>query len=525
MPEDSPFKDPTIIKSKVPNLENEPTIKILLYTDDPTLVVRQIAKDFGLGSMISHLETHQLAFANISITLKSRYPQLTAKPVQRINRLLEDEEKTEAFDQVWFFGVHQINKKSFSLGIGGGGPDSELDKDEVEALRIRMDAGRLGVLVTGDHANHRPPDAVENENSPCADEARRERFLGLGRALSRCIPRAGQLRDWEGEPTANPRHSINTQVVMFAANIDTETRFQEDQVPQQLILKTFNDAGRPSREGHPHPLFLYKKGGAIQLFPDHLHEGETTIPKELNNEWITVNGIRPKPRIIAFGLDKRNGKKFKLMAAYDGDAVDAGRIVADSSWHHYFNENLRNFPPQSRVGLPADQIGQFYANLVLWLTPKHKRKKMADTMSLWLAQQPTIAELAGPVPSQHIDIMVNTGRMAKLLLAEVASDCEIHELLQMIVPDRYMRRHQSLYFPEKRFTLSPLPSKDLLLGSLIHVAPNEMPESLMLTMSSAEAVLVRRNAMASATEIAFKKQQLRIAGTAKLAQKLFGDNG
>ncbi len=524
MPEESAFKDPTTIKSKLLNLENEPTIKILLYTDDPQMVVRPTGPPLGLGMMISHLETHPLAFANISITLKSRYPTFTATPVQRINQLLKDEEATKAFDQVWFFGLHQINKDQFRLGINGGGPDSELDKEERQYLAAQMDNG-LGVLVTGDHANRRPTDARDNPDAPCKDDARNERFLGLGRALGRCIPRAGQMRDWENDPTANPRHSINSQVLTFGADIEKETRFQEDAIGQQLILKTFNRAGRPARQGLPHPLFLYKQGRAIQLFPDHLHEGAATVPAELNSDWKTVNGIQPKPRIVAYGLDKRNGRKFKLLSVYDGDAVGAGRIVADSSWHHYFNDNLNRFPPQSRLNSAADQIGQFYANLALWLAPRSKRMMMAHTMARWLKEQPLIAELAGSVPSQHIDTMVTTGTIAKKMLAEVASDCEIHELLQMIVPESWTKRFESLYFPEGRFTLSPLPSKELMLGSLIHAAPKELPESVTMAMSSEDTVLVERNAMTTAAEIAFKKQELRIKGTAKLAQKLFGNNG
>ncbi|HJT29488.1 MAG TPA: hypothetical protein VJ784_18890, partial [Pyrinomonadaceae bacterium] len=257
MPEDSPNDAETSISCTLHNLPDseKPTIRILLYTDDPQEVVQQTGSPFGLGVMISHLQSRPPAFAKLCVKLVSRYPKGSDKASNKINIVLEEAEKAQKpFDQVWFFGLHQINKQRFSLGIGGGGPESELDKNEVSALRTRMDAG-LGVLVTGDHANERPEGALDNPDSPIPDDARNEQFLGLGRALGRSVPRAGMLRDWEGNPTSDPRHSFNTQVITFGTSL-TQIGLQKDTVPQQLILKTFNERGKPSFDGHPHPLFF-----------------------------------------------------------------------------------------------------------------------------------------------------------------------------------------------------------------------------------------------------------------------------
>jgi hypothetical protein len=503
---------------------DKPTIKILLYTDDPKEVVEGVGPPFGLGSMINHLSTHPLAFANLSITWAGRYPGLSTRALNRINTLLAKEEETtnEPFDQIWFFGLHQINRQTFTLGIGGGGPESELDAKEVEALKSAMDKG-LGVLITGDHANQRPLDAIAtNPNPDYPDPLRGERFLGLGRALGRCIPRAGALRDWEGKPTAHPLYSFNTQVVIFGANVDSEIAFQTDATPQQLILRTFNERGKPSIKGRPHPLFFYRLGQAIQLFPDHLHEGAVRLPNKLDEKvWPKVNGVQPAPRIVAYGLDKRNGRRLNLIAAYDGDMVNTGRIVADSTWHHYFNTNLRGFPATAEPCTPGDQIGQFYSNLALWLTPRHKRSLMADTMSRWISQQPHIAEVVGPQPSKRLSDIINTGSTAMKLLASVASDCEIHELFQLVVSPSRTKRYETLYFPEKDLTLSPLPSKELLLGSLIHGVPQEPAETISKSMFNEARVNFRYTANVAASELAFKKQKLRIERAVRLAQRFF----
>jgi hypothetical protein len=526
MPEDSLSDVEIPITCTLHNLTDseKPTIRILLYTDDPQEVVEQTGPGFGLGVMISHLRSRPPAFANLWVKLVSRYPQGSDKASNKINIVLEEAEKAQKpFDQVWVFGLHQINKQRFSLGIGGGGPESELDRDEVSALRTRMDAG-LGVLVTGDHANERPEGALDNPESPIPDDARNEQFLGLGRALGRSIPRAGMLRDWEGKPTANPRHSFNTQVIAFGTSL-TQIGFQKDPIPQQLILKTFNERGKPSFEGRPHPLFFYRQGTAILLYPDHLHEGAVTLPAELDEKlWPkTIDGFQPQPRIVAHGVDKRNARKLKLIAVYDGDAVNAGRIVADSTWHHYFNVNLREFPPGSAPLTPADQIGQYYANLALWLSPLAKRAEMADAMSRWLERQPEIAEVVGPQPSSRNSDVLMTGSLAMKYLAEVASDCEVHELLQLIVPRSTGKRYESLYFPDESSSLSPLPSKELLLGLLIHKTSKEPTEMLTLEALSEARLTFRRDAIMAASAIAFKRQRRRVELTAQRSQRLFPD--
>ena len=93
---------------------------------------------------------------------------------------------------MWFFGIRQCNVT--------GQPENELTNAEVADLQSWMDSGG-GVLMTGDHANPRPFGA-----DPGLDA-----LVILGRALGHRVPRAGELRRWEGLPDATIAGSHNTQ--------------------------------------------------------------------------------------------------------------------------------------------------------------------------------------------------------------------------------------------------------------------------------------------------------------------------
>lgn len=520
---------PTNSSNELPHLprSGKPKLRILLYTDDPELVVGPTHGPFGLELMSEHLRGHEPAFADLSIMLESRYPLGSSSADNRINTVLKKADDSEKpFDQVWFFGFHQINKEPFTLGIGGGGRDSELDGDEVKDLRRRMDAG-LGVLVTGDHANQRPIEVLPPpSNLDCEDPSRDKRFLGLGRALGRGIPRAGLLRDWEGKPTANPRHSFNTQVVNFGTNVDNEIGFQRDPLPQQLILRTFDETGQPALDGKPHPLFFYRDGHAIQLFPDHLHEGAVVIPKHLDEkDWSKrkTDGFQPRPRVVAFGLDKRNGRKLKLVAAYDGDHVGAGRIVADSSWHHYFNVNLQDFRHPGEAFTATDQIGQFYGNLAVWLAPIEKRYEMAAAMMQWLTTNPEIAEEVSSLPGNRLREIIAVGSTIRRMLSIVASSCEIHELLQVLIDESYRKCYETLYLPERGFTLSTLPSKELILGCLVNEVRQDLNQAVALSLSTADRSAARRKAVNVSCNLAFETQKLKLEEISAAAQSYFSE--
>jgi hypothetical protein len=446
-----------------------PTIKILFYTDDP----REITQGnnlLGLRLMIEHLNGHQPAFARIRHQWVSRSSNVNNHADNKIDEILRKEEETtgKPFDEIWFFGMHQANTEKFSLTVSRGGNESELGEAEVLALENWMalngSKGSVGggVLMTGDHSNERPDGTIPGENPRCPDNSAGQEFLGLGRALGRCVPRAGQLRTWEGAPTYRTNDSHNTI---------EGSGFQTDKVPQQLVLKNVNVDGDPDPNGQPHPLFFYRQGIWIEVFPDHAHEGALHCPSSFDPEvWPALEGQpQPLPHVVACGIDKRHGTMLDLVAAYNGDRANVGRIVADSTWHHYLNINLKNFRHPAPEGSPADQIGQFYGNLALWLSPRSVRYEMGLSMLWQLADYTLLLENVGD--------KLSVGTAAYAILSQVASPCETHELIQAIVPERYRAMNfveGGMNFVEGGLVLSSLPSRELLLGYILDSYHQEM---------------------------------------------------
>lgn len=503
----------------------KPRIKILLYTDAPEIVTRERFGAFGLGRMIDHLEGHAPVFGRFDVRYESRYINNSLEANNMLDSLLTREAETGLqFDQIWFFGLHQINRSGRSLMFRGGTPESELTTAESRALQNWMDDHQGGVLVTGDHANKRPTDASpDNLNELFPDHKRNEPFIGLGRALGRGIVRAGELRVWEGDPTSLPGHSFNTHFVRRGINI-TDTILEGDRFPQRISPTFFDDVGRPVENGgQRHPLFFYTDDQAIEFLPDHVHEGAVVV-SDLSDEQIwrrNEAGFKPEPQVIAKGINAATGTKLPLLVAYDGTAVNRGRIVADSSWHHYFNDNLEGLLFPAPDNSPADQIGQFYANLGIWLCPIKKRQQMADVMTEWLVRHPVVLEGFGPVSTDELPELLGTGGAALTLLKRVASPCEIHELLQMKVPEERRQKVETLHLSEDPFLPSVLPSKQLLLGYIVNRFSEEPSGTSDVAFPDKSAVSIRRPV--SAAEQAFRRQQTEVVRTRRETEKLFPD--
>jgi hypothetical protein len=419
----------------------KPTIKILLYTDDPQIApTNEFGQFFGLGSMIDRLKAHEPAFATLDIRWFSRNSNAYSHADNKLTDILSRED----FDEIWFFGLHQSNTNQFSLLARRGGPESELNEEEVAALtewmKIHDDGcGGGGILMTGDHANENPLNVPAGTNGNRKDPVASEEFLGLGRALGRNVPRAGALRKWEGPPTY---HSDNSLSTIFNGGLQT------DRVPQQLELRTVNAFGDPDPNGQPHPLFYYKEGTFIEVFPDHAHEGAVVLPDETALLDTNVWPGQIRPQVVALGRDARKPDPLNIIATYNGDLAGVGRIVADSTWHHYMNLNLRNFPHPAPPDSPSDQIGQFYANLAVWLAPKCKREAMARLMFWELARYTLLLEEREDAES--------TGATANAVLATAVSPCEVNELIQVYTP----KEVTDLYAEGK----IELPSKEALIG-------------------------------------------------------------
>jgi len=415
----------------------KPTVKILCYTDD-TGVQMDRSTAFGLGILKDWLQSANPFYANFQLDLLNRHDGGHAH--NKLTAAL-----LGGYDQVWFFGVGQCNLSTE--------PQNELTAPEIAALQTWMDAGG-GVLITGDHANPKPFGA----------DAGLDPLLNLGRAIGKGVPRAGQLRKWEGLPDASITNNHNTMVPTAAlpdVNVGGQPQ-QSDHVPQQLILTRHTvPTWHPYfiRKKRPHPLFCGRTG-LIDIFPDHMHEGLPVLPTAYGPEWPTgPGGIQPLPAIEAKGTDKRNGAIYPVSIAYDGDDGSVGRIVADATWHHYFNINLEGFtsgsPAFTADGSPEQKaLANYYQNLAVWLSPKAKRQAMRCSIWWWLVTHPEIIEVAR-APFWIL------GGAAYDVLGRWASQCTITEFIWIDFP-KYL-----LYERDPKHPPLPWPPEEVILGGIL----------------------------------------------------------
>ena len=89
-----------------------------------------------------------------------------------------------------------------------------------------------------------------------------------------------------------------------------------------------------------------------------------------------------------------------MVSVFDGARVGIGRIVADSSFHHYISMNLNGLEAIDNSGNPVpgsdlDQIAQYFWNLVVWLAPANLQTTMKWALPLRAALLPDVLEVTG----------------------------------------------------------------------------------------------------------------------------------
>ena len=203
-----------------------------------------------------------------------------------------------------------------------------------------MDTRLGGVFATGDHADP-------------------------GSALCARLPRARSMRRWTTTaasnvvPMAVPQNSGPNRHHTFRKGDDAYYTFNDesDIYPMRLTLKRKppNNWSPFFAESAPHSVLCGPRV-AITAFPDHAHEGDCIVPATLTAAEYP-GGVAPE--VIARGRNvvgrTKSGftivepREFGLLGAYDGHlpAANVGCVLVNSTWHHWFNINLRgldNFP-------------------------------------------------------------------------------------------------------------------------------------------------------------------------------------
>lgn len=308
------------------------------------------------------------------------------------------------YDQIWIFGI--------------GSAPFALSGQEVAVISTFMNGGG-GVFATGDHG-------------------------ALGQALCGSLPRIRHMREWQSVPMgAEPSASVAVNridtVVNPGANALYEFADQSDAIPQRIypnyrVTDTDGLAGS-AWQATLHPLLMLPGASAtrsstdaggpasgftldMDVLPDHPHESvcyEVATPGVLSGTYTisgqnfaefqpsaASRGQRVGAEIVAFAVSGGRAvqetwkppvrpRMFGVISAYDGRLAQPyagqsqrpGRIVCDSTWHHFVNINLDG-TGSGRTGLGSgsgaaftpspdlEKIYTYFRNIVRWLQPANR---------------------------------------------------------------------------------------------------------------------------------------------------------
>lgn len=433
-----------------------PTVRILIVVDGPIDLNFGISPGFGLGKVIDTLESENF-YSNVrfSITGASRagtqntIPSATSKQFKYTGfKFNMAGFNINNYHQIWFFGFDPGNNGSPNDAnidtVSGANPNPLNDPAEISILSTWMNANQGGVLAMGDHHY-------------------------LGASLCSKIPRVRKMRRWtnaDNVPSISgpDRHDTN-QDKIGVGEIPFEA--QADDVPQPIeVLKKRYAKYIFTTVAIPHPI-LCGAEGVIDIFPDHPHEGEVLgtlydtgtggTPVNLTGNYPdatsefpnnTSGSGTPEPQIIALGHpintprhDKNQPDNlhnpshtnstapFGLVNVYDGEPAGVGRIVTDSTWHHWFNINLTGLDTVASAD-KYRKIQNYYTNVAVWLCNKNLRNSILVTW-VWTY---LIREF-DPMRFSIHDSIWRLGITARDVLGNRASQCNAYEFIKIYIPE------------------------------------------------------------------------------------------
>lgn len=495
------------------------TVKILMVTDD---FLHFGAGDFGLSELVRVMTNESPGFwVRFQVTKAHRGADSNAN----LQFFQFTADVLRQYDQVWLFGSLRSRPPY----------NGKLSDPELRALAEFMDRGG-GVFATGDHED-------------------------LGAAMGGWVPRVRNMRKWfypgagpmgepvapvgtPGQPNLQNRYDTNRQGHDPGYQFDD----QSDDVPQEIAPRYYSARLSALRETiYPHPVLCGPRG-AIKVLPDHAHEGECYVPANLESEINLAGYNAPEYRTLSDGSilapeviatatvigghtttfpdgtakPPTVGRTFGVLGAYDGHRIESaniGRIVVDSTWHHFININLIGTPGGltaiKRQGFNATPAGRavyedikaYFHNTAVWLAPKAKQECMmrrALWNSRWL--YPLVEELPRLESREAIaklspDVLFLIGTVARDALGRLAPRCQSTRwLFDIIIPRLQERFRFPIPLPDpwapvnkQEVLASPVLGGqqvlDAILGSMVLAIAAEFPEKNVQVLEKVDLVL------------------------------------
>jgi len=401
---------------------------------------------FSLSALCEVLEHSPDWWVRYDLTKMHRQTDPLGAADKNDFRFTDKDFNINEYDQIWFFGA----RTNFN--------DSQRLSDAELAIVARwMDEKQGGVFAVGDHAD-------------------------FGASLCGRIPRVATMRKWAPaqsppSPTGPDRHDTLVRGHDNFYNFNDES----DDIPMKVRLRRYPlwSTSPFQRRWAPHPVLCGKKG-PIDILPDHPHEGEVIEPTNgtatfgfgsytNKPEYPEVNGHREMPHIIAWarvqgdhtegrsgqpGTDRNKGpanaKEFGAVGAYDGHLGNVGRVVVDSTWHHWMDVNLIGRPRTGDQIDPVDdddpkafgfeysadgkaayaRIKEYFLNVAKWLAAPAKQNCMF-TRATWgiVVRYPLAEQLSPKLPIWEL------GGFARDAIGRRASLCTMYSWIKPHFPE------------------------------------------------------------------------------------------
>ncbi|MHB8745935.1 MAG: hypothetical protein ACYC7I_05305 [Gammaproteobacteria bacterium] len=456
------------------------SIRVLILADGDGSFTQHNHR-FGLTELVDTLKADVGDGINFHVTTAHRYPaanyeQAVGADISGFRFDNAAQFSTGTYDEVWLFGFA-------SATPAYSDPDGfQLADNEVDILAQFMDQGG-GVFATGDHDD-------------------------LGRDLCGKLPRVRSMRRWNfnyaalGGNAAHPDYNLYNEgsgdsppamgphrhsTIVASANGRYEFDSQSDDIPQTIepvITVTGSKHSLITQVvSFPHPL-LCGLSGVIDILPDHMHEGECQVPDDLTATYVAGGVTRdeyPKfagsplpPQVVAWGHVKaRNadpsytdpGKSkgyddneplnpdvFGDIAAWDGQVVNHGRVVVDSTFHHFVNVNVigvgddlnhqwnadEAIKYQGFLGSSAGQkaygrIREYWRNIARWIAPAPLQTQFG---LYWIKQAARASHLNETIASAHgLSGMLHHGAGVHTYLQKWLPPCATLEISSQGVPN------------------------------------------------------------------------------------------
>ncbi len=361
------------------------TLRILVVVDG-SISLTEGPGAFGVGRVMRLMREASIGCTRFTVDTARRNGSTAGSPTY-LNFRFDLQEAgapvINKYHQIWCFGFNPDNNAETDANITAPGA-LPMGDAELTALTRWMNEQRGGLLAMGDHDY-------------------------LGASMCHRIPRIRSMRRWTNAQGVPPiggafdadthlRHDTNQPATAAQISAGALIPFsnQEDAVPQRISWAPWmsHSAGLFQVHRRPHPILCHPQLGPIDVMPDHPHEGwcyETNeidlgaplnVPGLAGSEYPTVAGFQPRPMVIAHGTTTPNPpfnlakgpspqKRFGLVSAYDGHVANVGRVVTDSTWHHWFDENL--FGIEQAGGDNWAKISRYFLNVGLWLAPPSSR--------------------------------------------------------------------------------------------------------------------------------------------------------